>query len=111
VLSATYLILTALATLGFGEHYLADLIVAPALALAIQAACTRAGSRIANRVRWITLGIGATVTLIWLMAFRTGAVLRIPGGAATWSLAFASVAGPVIAAWYLERTVNKWSTI
>jgi hypothetical protein len=103
VIAAIYLTLTALATLGFGEHYLADLMVAPALALAIQSACTRTDSG----WRWIALTTGAAVTLTWLIAFRTGAALRIPGGAPTWSLALLSVALPGIAAWRLERAVNQ----
>lgn len=103
VIAATYLTLTALATLGFGEHYLADLMVAPALALAIQAACTRTNARF----RWIALATGAIVTLAWLIAFRTGAALRIPSGITTWSMALVSVALPAIAAWRLERTANQ----
>ena len=102
-IAATYLTLTALATLGFGEHYLADLMVAPALALAIQAACTRTNARF----RWIAMATGAIITLAWLIAFRTGAALRIPEGAATWSFALASVVLPAIAGWRLERAANQ----
>lgn len=98
-IAATYLTLTALATLGFGEHYLADLMVAPALGLAVQAACTRTG----NRMRWEALVMGAVITLAWLIAFRTGAALRIPEGAPTWVLALLSVALPGIVGWRLER--------
>jgi hypothetical protein len=101
-IAATYLTLTALATLGFGEHYLADLMVAPPLALAIQAACTRTE----NKLRWVALATGAAITLAWLIAFRTGAALQIPEGAATWSLAIASLALPAVAAWRLERTAG-----
>ena len=101
-IAATYLTLTALATLGFGEHYLADLMVAPPLALAMQAACTRTD----KRVRWVALAIGAAITLAWLIAFRTGAALRIPEGAAVWSLALASAVVPAIAGWRLERAAN-----
>jgi hypothetical protein len=102
VISATYLTLTALATLGFGEHYLADLMVAPALALAVQAACTRTNARL----RWIAMITGAAITLAWLIAFRTGAALRIPEGAATWSIALVSIALPAIVARRLERAAG-----
>jgi hypothetical protein len=101
-IAATYLTLTALATLGFGEHYLADLMVAPPLALAMQAACTRTQ----NRARWVAMATGAAITLAWLVAFRTGAALRIPEGAAVWSLALASAVVPAIAAWRLERAAS-----
>src|SRR5712692_3513987 len=40
VAAAAFLTMTALATLGFGEHYLIDLIVAVPFALALQAPCT-----------------------------------------------------------------------
>jgi hypothetical protein len=103
VIAATYLTLTALATLGFGEHYLADLMVAPALALAIQAACTRTNAGF----RWVAMATGTALTLAWLIAFRTGAALRIPEGPATWSMALVSVALPAIAAWRLERAANQ----
>ncbi len=102
VLSACYLLLTALATLGSGEHYLVDLMVAPALALAIQGACTRT----ASSMRWIAVAIGGAITLSWLIAFRSGAALAIPVGAATWSIAIATVAVPAIVAWRLERSVQ-----
>ena len=103
VLAGTYLTLTALATLGFGEHYLADLMVAPALALAIQAACTRTNARF----RWIAMASGMIVTLAWLIAFRTGVALRIPERAATWSLALVSVVLPAIAGRRLEQSENQ----
>ncbi|HEY2845396.1 MAG TPA: phosphatase PAP2 family protein [Bryobacteraceae bacterium] len=102
-IAAIDLVLTAVATLGFGEHYLMDLIVAPALALAMQAACTRTGSA----VRWAALATGTAITLAWLMAFRTGVALRIPAGAAAWSMALVSVALPVFAAWRLERAADR----
>jgi hypothetical protein len=93
-----YMMMTALATLGSGEHYLADLMVSAPLALAIQAACS---SMIRGAERWIALAIGAGITLAWLIAFRTGAALSIPAGAATWTLAALTVAVPVISAWRL----------
>lgn len=99
---AAYLTLTALATLGYGEHYLVDLMVAPPLALAIQAACTRTESR----WRWAATALGSAITLAWLVSFRSGAALRVPAGAAAWSLAFLSVALPTMVAWRLERAAN-----
>jgi hypothetical protein len=97
--AACYLLLTALATLGFGEHYLADLMVAPPLALAIQAACTRTTSP----VRWIALALGSVITLTWLIAFRTGAALAIPAGTVVWTLAGMTAILPALTAWHLDR--------
>ena len=39
-ITAVFLLLTVLATLGFGEHYLVDLVVAVPFCLAVQAAWT-----------------------------------------------------------------------
>ena len=76
VLSAVFLILTALATVGSGEHYLADLIVAIPLALTVQA------SLIQSRSEWrlAALTAGSVLTLAWLIAFRTGLALSLLGG-------------------------------
>jgi len=100
--AAFYLLLTALATLGFGEHYLADLMVAPPLALAIQAACTRTNSP----ARWIALSIGGVITLTWLIAFRSGAALGIPAGASVWTLTAFTVTLAAAGAWWLERSAT-----
>ncbi len=93
VIVMAYLSLTVLATLGSGEHYLVDLMVAPALALAIQAACT---ARISITTRWVALCTGATLVLAWLIAFRTGAALAIPAGSAIWTLAVWTVLIPTV---------------
>jgi hypothetical protein len=106
-IAAAYLTLTAVATLGFGEHYLADLMVAPALALAIQAVCTRTSGSTGSRIRWVAVTLGGAITLAWLIAFRTGEALAIPQGAATWFIALVSAAVPAIAAWRLELTANQ----
>lgn len=98
--TAVYLTLTALATLGLGEHYLSDLVVAVPVALVTQAACTR----IDSPVRWMALTAGAAITLIWLIGLRTGALLAVPGGAPVWTLFGLTVAIPVAAAWLLDRS-------
>jgi hypothetical protein len=94
-----YLTFTALATLGSGEHYLVDLMVALPLALAIQAACTE----LRCRERTQALAAGSIITFAWLLAFRTGAALAVPGGAAAWVLAAASVVVPAMLAVRLGR--------
>jgi hypothetical protein len=52
------------------------------------------------------MGAGIIITLAWLISFRTGAALRIPAGAATWSMALLSVLLPGILGWQLERAKN-----
>ena len=87
-----YLTLTALATLGLGEHYLVDLMVAPAFALTVQAFCTPGRS---SR-KHLALATGAIAGLAWLIAFRTGAALAIPSGAWMWTLAALTVCVPLL---------------
>jgi hypothetical protein len=66
-----FLALTALATLGSGEHYLVDLIVVFPLTLAIQAGFKAAGS-----LRTAAVLTGAGLTASWLLALRTGALVK-----------------------------------
>lgn len=106
LIAAVYLVLTALATLGLGEHYLADLMVAPPLVAAVQAACTRT----AAKEKWIALAVGASITLVWLVAFRTGAAMLIAPGGLLWSLALLSFLVPVIVLWMLERAAHTISS-
>ncbi len=101
--AAAYVSLTALATLGLGEHYLADLMVAPPLALALQASWLRRR----NTMRWIAIGTGSAITIAWLIAFRTGVALDIPSGAAAWTAAGLTVAIPGLLAWWLERGLER----
>jgi len=93
--SAVYLSCTILATLGSGEHYLADLIVSPALVLAVQAAC----KGVSPGYRGLGLTVGSTLTLLWLIAFRTSAALAIPSGYAAWLAIALSVLLPAGVAW------------
>jgi hypothetical protein len=106
LIAAVYLVLTALATLGLGEHYLADLMVAPPLVVAVQAACTR----IAAKEKWIALAIGAGITASWLVALRSGAAMMITPGAPLWTLALLSFIIPVIVLWVLERAADRVSS-
>jgi hypothetical protein len=98
-IAAVYLVLTALATLGLGEHYLADLMVAPALVAAIQAACTHS----AVKEKWIALAAGTAITLFWLAALRSGGAMMIAPGAPLWSLALLSCILPLTVLRMLDR--------
>jgi hypothetical protein len=99
IAAGIYVTMTALATLGLGEHYLVDLMVAVPLGLSLQAAWLRTQ----NPLRWVATGTGAAITLGWLIAFRTGAALAIPAGPVMWTLAASTVLVPVAMAWWLER--------
>jgi len=62
----TYVVLTIAATLGLGEHYLADLVVALPFAVAVQALWTP----VRGTARCGVLAGTTTLTLIWLLALR-----------------------------------------
>jgi hypothetical protein len=103
IVSAACLVLTLLATLGLGEHYLCDLIVACTFALAICAGCS---VRLPLHVpeRWQALSFGAFATVAWLLLLRTGTLSSIsrPGA---WMLTAFTLAGSV----WLERRMGKVS--
>ena len=70
--------LTFLATLGFGEHYLVDLIVAVPFVLLIEAICALRSQRKAA-LQAGAAGLG--LTLSWLLLLRTTLVAHLP----TWA--------------------------
>jgi hypothetical protein len=63
-----YVLLTALGTLGIGEHYLIDLIVAFPFALMVQSVCMDWSSR--SEMRWVALFSGLALTLIWNVVLK-----------------------------------------
>jgi hypothetical protein len=77
--AALYLALTILATIGFGEHYVVDLIAAVPYALALAAVCATNGWR----NNWRAIASGAGVTLAWIVALRFGTFL-FQSAAFTW---------------------------
>ena len=64
-----FLGLTVLATIGFGEHYVVDLVAAMPYALALQSICTPRGFPFPRSAAWI--GIGLTVAWMALLRFGT----------------------------------------
>jgi len=89
IYSAAALLLTAVATVGLGEHYWIDLIVAVPLAGAVQLACS--GWR--RNLHGISMCSG--IVLAWLIALRTGAALTIAEPPWSWILTAVTVALPV----------------
>jgi hypothetical protein len=62
---------TFLGTMGTGEHYLIDLVVAFPFSVAIQALCSRFVP-LRSPHRFVPLVGGATLTLLWLILLRFG---------------------------------------
>jgi hypothetical protein len=79
-----YVVLTAMATLGTGEHYLADLAVAVPFSVAVQAIWTP------TRTRYLVLGWTTGLTFIWLLLLRYGTVVFLESPAIPWTCIIAS---------------------
>ena len=67
LLAVLFVIATVLATLGSGEHYLVDLIVAVPFATSVQRGCQR---------QWKLMTLYAAITVLWIAYLRFGMVLR-----------------------------------
>jgi FtsH-binding integral membrane protein len=94
--------LTFLSTLGFGEHYLVDLIVAVPFALLIEAICALKKDRNAA----IAAGaVGLGFTLSWLLILRTAAVAHLPVWAC-WGMVAATIATTVPIQFALHRRLR-----
>jgi hypothetical protein len=85
-LLAAYAVVTVAATLGTGEHYLVDLVVAFPFSLGVQALWTPIQA--ANR--HIALLVGVISTFGWLLALRYGANFFLLSPAIPWACVVAS---------------------
>ena len=86
-----FVVFTIFATLGSGEHYFADLIVAFPFALLIESLCASSLSwKDESRVRGIALGLLAT--FLWFVLLRFENRLFWTSALVPWSLAVATVA-------------------
>lgn len=88
--SALYLVITVLACLGLGEHYVVDLVAAVPYVLLLQAVCAPAELR--SRPEWRQSRLaGAILTLAWIAAVRFGAPL-FHWHAFAWTLSMVTLA-------------------
>ncbi len=102
LIASGFAALTFLATLGFGEHYLVDLIVAVPFALLIEALCAL------QRDRRMALGAGAVglaLTLGWLLLLTTALVGQLPIWAC-WIMVVGTVAITVPLQFALRRRLR-----
>jgi hypothetical protein len=104
VLAGALLAITALATLGFGEHYLVDLFVAVPFALLAQGLAA-SGVPWRNTGRIACVGTGALAVLAWLTYLRLPSPPLAGRGALIWSLLLGSAAASVILESRLQRAV------
>ena len=102
VIASGFAMLTFLATLGYGEHYLVDLIVAVPFALLIEAICAL------PRERKAALGagvVGLGLMLGWLFMLRTTAVAHVPAWA-SWAMVVGTIATTVPIQFALRRRLR-----
>jgi hypothetical protein len=92
ILAFVFMLLTALAAVGFGEHYFLDLVVAFPYALTIQAISTRSDRR------FQAIALGIVMTACWFLAllFAPKELCAAPVWV-MWALAIVTVAIPLIA--------------
>jgi hypothetical protein len=85
-LALTYVVLTVVDTLGTGEHYLVDLVVALPFAVTVQALWTS----VQASKRYAVLAGGTSLTLMWLVVLRYGADFFLLSPAIPWGCIVAS---------------------
>jgi PAP2 superfamily len=101
-----FLLFTILATLGTGEHYFIDLIVAFPFALMIEAICSYELSwKDSARLQGFAFGLGGT--LLWLVALRFANRLFWTSPIVPWVLVIATVALAQIRHKALWRAVGR----
>ncbi len=100
-----FLALTVVATMGTGEHYFVDLVVAFPFALMIQALC-------AYPLKWkdvrrlTPFAFGLLVTLAWLMALRYSPKLFWTSALVPWALVIATIALSSLRQMELDRAAD-----
>ena len=82
---AIYLVLTAVSTLGTGEHYFLDLVAAVPYALTVQALVSPERQAAVSR-RFLAASCGLGLTLGWLLLVRYGVKLMLLSPAVPWGL-------------------------
>jgi len=101
-----FLLFTVLATMGTGEHYFIDLIVALPFAVFIEALFAFA-LRLNNESRMIALGFGFLTTLVWLLSLRYVTRFFWSFPLVPWALCILTVAFSVLIEVRLQITAGK----
>lgn len=103
LVAAVFLIFTVLSTLGTGEHYLADLVVAMPFSLMILAAFSFSAAWVdAWRIRSIVFGLAATVLWMTLLRFQPHFFWISPG--IPWTLIILTVSATLLLEGHLAMT-------
>jgi hypothetical protein len=89
IFMAVYLVLTAVATLGMGEHYFVDLVAGVPFALFVQAVVWP-GNKPSLRVRASAVVSGLALTVAWLLLVRFGVKWMLFSPILPWALVTAT---------------------
>ncbi len=99
---ATFLVLTVLATVGLGQHYVIDICAAFPFAFAVRALFYNVVPW-SRRERRSAVIFGAIVLMAWVLFVRAGAAVASHNHALVWLLTFVSIGGTFGLDWQLER--------
>jgi hypothetical protein len=99
--AAAFVFFTALATLGTGEHYLIDLVVAFPFTLMVQALCTRRLP--GSQIRLVTAAVGTVIMLSWMLVLRFDPKVFLVSRVLPWTCMILTVA----VSQYLFRRLEK----
>lgn len=102
LVAATFVVGTFLATLGLGEHYFVDLVVAFPFTLFMQALCTPGEPRL-RRAKWRALAGSVGLVMAWYAILFAGVELVQHYPALLWMLALLTAGG----VWLLERDLYR----
>ena len=100
-----YLLLTVVATLGSGQHYLVDLVVSLPFALAVQALACFSPPNPSRRIAAMVAGIGFTVA--WLLLVRFGVSWALKSPAIPWTLMLVTTS---VTFWLESRMAQHYSS-
>lgn len=101
-----FAMLTAMGTLGTGEHYLVDLVVAFPFTLMIQSICC-GHIPLVDRRRWQGIVAGLTTTLAWIIMLRVGIKFFWISPVIPWAAVVLTIAGAL----YLSLPVTRFERV
>jgi len=104
-IALTFVVFTAFATLGTGEHYFVDLVVAYPFSVMIQALCAFS-LRWNQRERVTSALYGLLTTLAWFVALRYAPKLFWTSPIVPWACCAATVASALFVHWRLEAAAD-----
>jgi hypothetical protein len=105
-----FVIFTVFATLGTGEHYVVDLVLAFPFALSLQAIC-KTSLPISNRQRWIALLAAFAAILVWFALLKYDYRFFWLTPSIPWLLSVITVAGAVALHHWLQTSHVETSTV